>query len=418
VTWSLYEGQPFYVNSGSTFDYAEYFLDTDPGVGNATAISVSPSVDSLTVSAGVTLPVNIIPGNHNLFVRARTQDGKWSHYEGKQIFVKNSIVAAEYFYDKDPGIGNGTPLTVSASPDSVTVNATGLSLACLDSGTHYLFIRTKDAAGNWSLYEHDTLFINQPAPQISAVGPTTICAGDSVVMNTNTGTGCSYQWYLNNVAIPSATSHTYTANVGGTYKLVMTTNAVAYTSNEISITLGGGGPAPSISASGPTTFCDGGSVDLTALPNSSLAFLWSTGATTQTITVNASGNYFCTVTDNAGCDAPASITVTVNANPTVSITPASVTICNGASATLTAGGGASYLWSNGANTAATSVSPASATTYSVTVTDVNSCTATASRLVNVNPTPNVSASNTGPYCLGGTIQLNASGASSYYLERA
>jgi hypothetical protein len=412
-TWSLYEGQPFYVNSGSTFNYAEYFLDTDPGVGNATAISFSPSVDSLTVSAGVTLPVNIIPGNHNLFVRARTQDGKWSHYEGKQIFVKNSIVAAEYFYDKDPGIGNGTPLTVSASPDSVTVNATGLSLACLDSGTHYLFIRTKDAAGNWSLYEHDTLFINQPAPQISAVGPTTICAGDSVVMNTNTGTGCSYQWYLNNVAIPSATSHTYTANVGGTYKLVMTTNAVAYTSNEISITLGGGGPAPSISASGPTTFCDGGSVDLTALPNSSLAFLWSTGATTQTITVNASGNYFCTVTDNAGCDAPANITVTVNANPTVSITPASVTICNGASATLTAGGGASYLWSNGANTAATSVSPASATTYSATVTDVNSCTATASRLVNVNPTPNVSASNTGPYCLGGIIQLNATGASSF-----
>jgi hypothetical protein len=294
--WSLYEGQPFYINSGSLIDYAEYFLDNDPGVGAATAISIASGIDSISVvNQSITIPLNTKPGYHNMFLRTRSADGNWSHYEGKQIFVKNSIVAAEYFYDKDPGVGNGSPLTVSTSTDSVTVNATGLSIACLDSGTHYLFIRTKDAVGNWSLYEHDTLFINQPAPQITATGPTTICAGDSVVMITNTGTGCSYQWYLNNVAIPSATSHTYTANVGGNYKLEMTTNSVVYTSNIISITLGGGGPPPSISAAGPTVFCSGGNVSITALPNGANAYLWSTGATTQTIVVNSTGNYFCTV---------------------------------------------------------------------------------------------------------------------------
>lgn len=411
--WSLYEGKPFYVNSGNLIDYAEYFLDTDPGMGSATPISITAGLDSVTVSTGITLPVNTPAGNHYLYIRTRTTDGKWSHYAGNPIYVKNSITAAEYFYDNDPGIGNGTPLSVTASEDSVTINATALSIACLDSGTHYLFIRTKDAAGNWSLYEHDTLFINQPAPQISASGPSAICAGDSTILSTNTGTGCSYQWYLNNVAIPSATAHTYTANVGGDYKLVMTTNGINYTSNTITITIGGGGPPPSISASGPTTFCAGGSVDLTALPNGSQAFLWSTGATTQSITVNSSGNYFCTVTDNAGCDAPASITVTVHANPTPNILPATVTICNGSSATLTVSGGSGYSWSNGANSAGTSVSPATATTYTVTVTDANNCTASASRLVNVNPTPSVTAANTGPYCLGGTIQLNVGGAVSY-----
>jgi len=412
--WSHYEGQPFYVNSGSIIDYAEFFLDVDPGVGAATSINITPDTDSVTISNQmINIPQNTLPGYHNLFLRTRTIEGKWSHYEGKQIFVKNSIVAAEYFFDKDPGVGNGNPLAMTASPDSVTVNATGLSIACLDSGTHFLFIRTKDVNGNWSLYEHDTLFINQPAPQISATGPTTICAGDSVVLTTNTGNGCQYQWYLNNVAIPLANSATYTANVGGSYKLEMTTNALVFTSNSIDITLGGGGPAPSITANGPTTFCSGGSVDLTALPNGSQAFLWSTGSTNQTITVNSTGNYFCTITDNTGCNAPASITVTVHANPSPSISPATVTICNGNSTTLTAMGGTGYSWSNGDNAVATNVSPSSSTDYYVTITDANNCSASTSRFVHVNATPNVIASNSGPYCLGGTIQLDATGAVNY-----
>ncbi len=411
--WSHYEFKPFFINSGSTIDYAEFFVDTDPGIGNGVAISFAPGVDSVTVNTTLTVPLNTTPGTHYVFIRTRSTSGKWSIYEGKRIDVRNSIVAAEYFYDVDPGAGNGTPLSVTATPDSIIVNATGVSVACLDSGTHYLWIRTKDAAGRWSVYEHDTLFINQPAPQISASGPSTICAGDSTTLTANTGAGCNYQWYLNNVSIPSATGQTYVATTGGDYKLVMTTNAVAYTSNTITITLGGGGPAPTISPSGPTTFCNGGSVDLTALPNTSTAFLWSTGSTNQTITVTTDGNYFCTVTDNTGCNAPVSITITVNPNPTPNISPATATICNGNSILLTASGGSSYSWSNGTSTAGNTVSPTVATTYTVTVTAANSCTASASRLVNVNSLPTVTASNTGPYCIGETIQLNAGGAVSY-----
>src|SRR5207302_9675643 len=99
----------------------------------------------------------------------------------------------------------------------------------------------------------------------------------------------------------------------------------------------------------PTLFRSaGGSVTLTASTASS--YLWSNGATTQAITVNASGNYSATVTNANGCSATSAATaVTVNANPTATITAGGpTTFCAGGSVTLTASSASSYLWSNGA----------------------------------------------------------------------
>jgi hypothetical protein len=71
---------------------------------------------------------------------------------------------------------------------------------------------------------------------------------------------------------------------------------------------------PVISAGGPNTFCEGGSVVLTS--NEALTYKWSTRETTQSITVSASGNYSVTVTNAAGCSSISEITVvTVNAKP-------------------------------------------------------------------------------------------------------
>jgi hypothetical protein len=76
-------------------------------------------------------------------------------------------------------------------------------------------------------------------------------------------------------------------------------------------------------------------------------------------------------------------------------------ICNGASVVLTASGGTSYLWSNGANTAAITVAPGATTTYTVTVTNANNCSITASRVITVNPLPtSFAVTGGGGYCLG------------------
>ena len=90
--------------------------------------------------------------------------------------------------------------------------------------------------------------------------------------------------------------------------------------------------------------------------------------------------YTVTVTDSKGCTKTDAVAVTVNPLPTVDA-GADVIICLETSTTLSAVGsggtpGYTYLWSNGANTATTSVSPAITTTYTVTVTDSKGCTAT------------------------------------------
>src|SRR4051795_5517931 len=82
--------------------------------------------------------------------------------------------------------------------------------------------------------------------------------------------------------------------------------------------------APAITASGPTTFCAGANVTLTA--SSGASYAWSTGATTQSIVASNAGNYSVTVTNASGCSATsASTTVTLNTLSDATITaPSSV----------------------------------------------------------------------------------------------
>jgi hypothetical protein len=413
--WSLYEGRNFFVKS--TIIAAEYFIDADPGVGNGTAFSVTASEDSIAVSTNIITP-NLSGGWHTLYVRALNNSGVWSLYEGRRFFVKPSIIAAEYFVDKDPGVGNGTPIPVTAGEDSIVVSA-GVIPTCIDSGRHFLYIRTLNSNNTWSLFEPDTFYMTTPAPVITANGSNTICTGDSVTLSVNTGAGCSYQWYRNNAPIAvNGNNATYNANIGGSYYLVITNTGINYTSNTINITLGGNGAPPSITAGGPTTFCASDSVQLTAMPNAQQSYLWSTGATTQSIYALAAGFYYVTVTDTTGCNAEANIQVFTNPNP-VAIAYSNSTACETFNITLNATGGTSYAWSGPAfssaqqNPVISNATLAATGTYTVTVTDANNCTDTDTAQLFVYGAPIVNAGNNGPYCQGTTIHLSATGANTY-----
>ena len=136
----------------------------------------------------------------------------------------------------------------------------------------------------------------------------------------------------------------------------------------------------SIMANGPTTFCEGGSVMLTA--SSAASYNWNTGETTQSITVSTTGNYSLFYMGACGSATSNTIAVTVNAALELSIS-GTTTICNGLSTTLTASGATSYTWSNSQTTAGITVSPTVSTTYSVIGTS-NGCSASTSQLVTVN----------------------------------
>jgi gliding motility-associated-like protein len=117
-----------------------------------------------------------------------------------------------------------------------------------------------------------------------------------------------------------------------------------------------------------------------------LAYLWSTGATTTLITGLAASTYTVTVTDDNACSVQDVGTVSTGSLPTISNSVVDSVSCNGGSngsITITVSGGLpnySFLWSNGQITQ--NISGLAVGNYTVTVTDQNSCTVSASFVVN------------------------------------
>src|SRR5262249_18741787 len=106
-----------------------------------------------------------------------------------------------------------------------------------------------------------------------------------------------------------------------------------------------------ISASGATSFCPGGSVTLTASGGAS--YLWSTGATVQAINVSSGGRYPVPVPDANGCSSTSADTlVTVYAPPTAVVSGGGAYCVSGSatiSATLTGTAPFAITWSDGVN---------------------------------------------------------------------
>jgi hypothetical protein len=98
---------------------------------------------------------------------------------------------------------------------------------------------------------------------VTADGPTTFCAGNSVNLKSDV-VGGTYQWRRNGINITTnATSRTFKASTTGSYTCVATCNGTTLTSNAIAVT-SKTNAATTVSASGATSFCAGDSVTLNA----------------------------------------------------------------------------------------------------------------------------------------------------------
>src|SRR4029078_7962644 len=132
---------------------------------------------------------------------------------------------------------------------------------------------------------------------------------------------------------------------------VTASSCTSAASSPISVTVNPIPPAPSITPSGPTTFCDGGSVTLTS--NSAKGNQWFldgnpiAGATNQTYVATAGGNYTDKVTAlSCTSTASAPLLVTVNPIPPVPVITAGspTTFCEGGSVTLTSNSANGNQW--------------------------------------------------------------------------
>ncbi len=236
-------------------------------------------------------------------------------------------------------------------------------------------------------------------PTITSFTPASQCAGSSTsVVITGTNFTGATAVNFNGIAAASFTVDNSTQ--------ITATSPTSATTGTISITTPGGTATsstnftvnalpnpPTISAGGPTTFCSGSSVTLASSSGSS--YLWSTGATTQSINVTASGSYTVKVTNASGCQSAASSPTVVTVNPLPTITVGTISsICSGSTSftipyTTTSGSPTTYSISGSGITTVTSgsltaspitvnlSSPASGSSISFTLTVANAnCTST------------------------------------------
>ncbi len=239
-------------------------------------------------------------------------------------------------------------------------------------------------------------------PDANAGPGITICKGSSGTL-TGGGVG-NYVW-----SPGGATTTTITVNptVTTIYTITVTDSNGCSASDTATVFVHN----PAVINLSYAPFCTGDSSTLTA-GVTGVSYIWSTGDTTETITVAAGGNYKVTITDSLGCSAADSITVTINQLPVANAGP-DKDICIGASATLTASGGGTYLWSNGATTNTITVNPIITTNYIVTVTNGNGCQASDTAIVNVHALPTADAGTDQTICSGSSATLTGSGGISY-----
>ncbi len=234
-----------------------------------------------------------------------------------------------------------------------------------------------------------------PIASITPQSTTTFCQGGSVNLNASTGANYTYEWYNNGNIINGATSSIYNASTSGNYTVKVIDGACNSTSSATTVSVNQY-PSSIVQTSGNTTFCQGNSITLSAQGNGS--YLWSTGATSKSITVNQTGDYSLTITSN-GCSSTSNNTaITVNPLPTASIIPqGNTTFCQGGFVNLVANGGTSYQWNTGSS--ATSISVNQSGTFTVNVFNSFGCQASANQTVTVNANPSVSLNSLSAYTI-------------------
>jgi hypothetical protein len=296
--------------------------------------------------------------------------------------------------------GNMATLTASgANTFAWSTSETATSISVAPAATTTYSVTGYDANGCQTTASK--VLNVESLPVIAVSGTKTICAGQSTTL-TAVG-GVSYLWdngaTTSSITVTPAASQSYVVTV---------TNALGCSSSlvtDVAVNT-----LPEIVFSGNTTVCAGATATVTA--SGAVSYSWSNGVHTATIGVTEPGYYTVTATNAQNCSSTDSVYVTVNANPAVQISSNSY-VCAGSIATLTASGANTYLWNTEEITPSISVTPSTATTYTVTGYDTNGCSTTVSRVMNVEALPVIQVLGTKIICAGQSTTLTATGGTTY-----
>jgi hypothetical protein len=188
-------------------------------------------------------------------------------------------------------------------------------------------------------------------------------------------------------------------------------NGISSCTDSVTVTVS----QPTIVASATSTnVCAGASSTLSATGAATCTWMPGNLTGSPVVTPTSTTIYTVTGTNASGCTNTSTVTLTVNPLPTIVANASAASICAGSSSTLSATGGTTYVWMPGNLTGSPIVTPTATTTYTVTGTNASGCSNTATKMITVNPLPNVvaSASSTS-ICAGASTTLSATGAATY-----
>ncbi|MBL7896513.1 MAG: T9SS type A sorting domain-containing protein [Bacteroidia bacterium] len=300
-----------------------------------------------------------------------------------------------------PSLGSGTSYTWM--PGNITSNTISIS----SSGSFYLNYSNSNLG---CTVKSNTVSVNTisvtPSNIIINGGPRTICGGDSVILNVNTT--LKPKWNTGDTTI-NIVKFPY-GNVIYQVNLVDSNGCQIKDTFMVNVK-----PLPLLNVSSTSfSVCSGNTVTLTATGAST--FTWNIGPNTSSVNVSpvVATTYTVIGTNSLGCSSSNTITVNVNALPTITLVANNYTVCSGSNSTLTATGANTYSWSVSPYSNPKIVTPTITTTYTVWGTNSLNCTGTQTILINVNPKPTINVvASPSLICAGQTVTLTVSGANSY-----
>jgi PKD repeat protein len=303
---------------------------------------------------------------------------------------------------------------------SNTIDTSQSSFTCYNTpGCYAVTLTVSNAFGSDSFT--DTCYIN-----VTASGNAPVAAFTANNVNINTGQSVNFTDQSSNS--PSAWNWTFTGgspssstnqnpnnivyNTPGCYQVVLTSSNAFGSDTETQICyINVAAPGtPVITVIGSTAICPGDTVTLSS--SASTGNLWSSGQTTQNITVSSAGSYTVSVSDSSGTLTSAPVTITIIPLPIATNLGGPYVQCAGTLNLDAANAGANYLWSNGDTSQTINVTQSG--NYYVDIT--NNCgtvqSSTATITINPVPTiPTITANGPTDFCLGNSVILTSSAPS-------
>ncbi|MGB1316966.1 MAG: PKD domain-containing protein, partial [Flavobacteriales bacterium] len=351
------------------------------------------------------------------FVQSTTADGCLG-FDTITVNVQ-SIPVANAGADQSICSGDAATLQASGGPNYVWVPPTGLSDANIanpeanpSATTEYVVT----VSNNLGCGTSDTVLVTvNPLPTASAGADESICPGTSVQLQA--AGGATYSWSPTTGLSSSTISNPIASPAVPTTYVVAVTDANGCSdSDDVFVDVF------TVEAQGAASICLGDSTQITAIGG--VSWLWAppvglsdAGAQSPNASPATTTTYTVFAEDASGCVAIDSVTIVVNPLPQASAGP-DFEICIGESVVLQGSGGVTYSWEpatflDDANAQLPTSSAETTITYTLTVTDANSCTDTDSAEVVVNSLPTVDAGPDSTICANSSLMLEATGADTY-----